>query len=137
MKRRQRAAEENTQVAVQMVLPPLRLVLLICPKRWEKSYMRLCLCMCVCRCVQNTVYANWHPSEGNNQPQAGNDCDRVGTVDVVYASVVFGPGISSAGGSNWKILMEARFTARCPSEPQRGNFARWSVLRQTQCVTPV
>lgn len=31
--------------------------------------------------------------------------------------------------------MEARFTARCPSEPQRGNFARWSVLRQTQCVT--
>lgn len=47
--------------------------------------------MCVCRSVQNTVYANWYPSEGNNQPQAGNDCDRVGTADVVYTSVVFGP----------------------------------------------
>lgn len=83
MKRRLRAAEENTQVAVQMVLLPHRLVLLICPERWEKGYMCLCLCMCVCRSVQSTVYANWHPSEGNNQPQAGNN--------IVYASVVFGP----------------------------------------------
>lgn len=49
----------------------------------KKLYVFVSVHVCVCHSVQSTVYANWHPSEGNNQPQAGND--------IVYASVVFGP----------------------------------------------
>lgn len=55
----------------------------------KKLYVFVSLRVCVS--IQNTVYASWHASEGNNQPQAGNDCDRAAPVELVYASVVFGP----------------------------------------------
>lgn len=47
------------------------------------------------------------------------------------------PNVSPAGGSNKRVPMtRTRFTAWCPSEPQRDNSPCWSGLKQTQLVTP-
>lgn len=94
MKRSTHAAEESTQAQVHMVLPFLRLVLLTryVQRNGEKSCASLCLCMRVLLRLQNTVYANWQAIQGNNKPQARNDCDGEAAADTLtYASVVFGP----------------------------------------------